>query len=54
MHTHTQTHQPMRMPPGVSALLSPGTVFLFAAMFASSITRSTRAPSICNVFVRFE
>ena len=33
--------EPMRMPPGTIALLSPGTVFLFSAMCASSSTRST-------------
>lgn len=47
--------EPMRMPPGTIALLSPGTVFLFSAMCASSSTRSTlhdAARSIlaqCNV-----
>lgn len=38
---------PIRMPPGVSALLSPGTVFLLVAMFTTSSISSTRAPSIC-------
>jgi len=33
------------MPPGTKADTSPGTVFLFAAMWASSITRSTLEPS---------
>lgn len=37
---------PRRSPPGVSALLSPGHVFLFAVMETSSSTRSARAPSM--------
>mmetsp|Transcript_7177 Transcript_7177/g.12489 ORF Transcript_7177/g.12489 Transcript_7177/m.12489 type:complete len:210 (+) Transcript_7177:160-789(+) len=37
---------PIRIPPGVKAEVSPGIVFLFVAMQASSRTRSTRAPSI--------
>lgn len=37
---------PSRRPPGVSALLSPGQVFLLAVMEASSKTLSARAPSI--------
>mmetsp|Transcript_1936 Transcript_1936/g.4493 ORF Transcript_1936/g.4493 Transcript_1936/m.4493 type:complete len:264 (+) Transcript_1936:103-894(+) len=36
---------PMRRPWGCMADLSPGTVFLLQCRFASSITRSTRAPS---------
>mmetsp|Transcript_4710 Transcript_4710/g.11943 ORF Transcript_4710/g.11943 Transcript_4710/m.11943 type:complete len:206 (+) Transcript_4710:461-1078(+) len=36
---------PILMPPGTRALVSPGTVFLLAAMWASSMTRSTRDPS---------
>jgi hypothetical protein len=39
-------HEPMRMPPGRRALLSPGTVFLFTARRAASSTVSTRAPSM--------
>lgn len=37
---------PRRSPPGVSALLSPGHVFLLAVMETSSSTRSARAPSM--------
>lgn len=37
---------PRRIPPGTNADLSPGIVFLFAAIFASSNTLSTLAPSI--------
>ena len=37
---------PTRMPPGMNADLSPGTVFLLSAISASSSTASTRAPSI--------
>lgn len=37
---------PSRRPPGVSALLSPGQVFLLAVMETSSKTLSARAPSI--------
>lgn len=36
---------PIRTPPGTRADTSPGTVFLLAAMCASSRTRSTRLPS---------
>ncbi len=36
---------PIRMPPGTMAETSPGTVFLLAAIWASSITRSTLDPS---------
>uniref|UniRef100_A0A6B0U405 Putative secreted protein n=1 Tax=Ixodes ricinus TaxID=34613 RepID=A0A6B0U405_IXORI len=35
---------PSRMPPGLRALLSPGTVFLLQAMDMSSSTRSARDP----------
>ena len=41
---------PMRIPPGLKADLSPGTVFLSNAMHASSNTRSARAPSIPLAF----
>jgi hypothetical protein len=37
---------PTRIPPGIKALLSPGMVFLFAAILTNSRTLSTRAPSI--------
>ncbi len=37
---------PSLRPPGVTALLSPGQVFLLAVMDTSSRTLSARAPSI--------
>mmetsp|Transcript_29782 Transcript_29782/g.75858 ORF Transcript_29782/g.75858 Transcript_29782/m.75858 type:complete len:235 (+) Transcript_29782:307-1011(+) len=37
---------PTRMPPGMMALLSPGTLFLFSVMDTSSSTVCTRAPSM--------
>ena len=37
---------PILIPPGTMAETSPGTVFLLAAMWHSSITRSTLDPSM--------
>lgn len=37
---------PRRIPPGVMALESPGTVFLLVTIYAASKAFSTRAPSI--------